>query len=226
MRMFFITIILLMTINALSAQNLYENPIRAYIDGTEVLSYKTEEYEISLAPRLSDKEYGFGKELKLVLVLKNDDENPVDFNPANIKAYTEKKGKRKELDVYTANEYLKKLKKNILWFGPDNVEKVNATTTIKDGQGQKTGKVESTVSVYTGGQDAAYSDAEEYVRKDAEEYVRKEYLKRNTVFPVQELNGIIAVENRKTHHRRVGIVSVLLVHQEWKVCLRQASYHR
>ena len=106
-----------------------------------------------------------------------------------IKAYTEKRGKRKELNVYTANEYLKKLKKNILWFGPDNVEKVNATTTIKDGQGQKTGKVESTVSVYTGGQDAAYSDAEEYVRK--------EYLKRNTVFSGQELNGIIAVENPK-----------------------------
>lgn len=189
MRLFFIAIILLAAINALSAQTLYENPLRAYIDGAEVLSYKTEEYEISLAPRLSDKAYGLGKELKLVLVLKNDGEIPVDFNPANIKAYTEKKGKRKELNVYTANEYLKKLKKNILWFGPDNVEKVNATTTIKDGQGQKTGKVESTVSVYTGGQDAAYSDAEEYVRK--------EYLKRNTVFSGQELNGIIAVENPK-----------------------------
>lgn len=189
MRLFFITIILLAAINALSAQTLYENPLRAYIDGAEVLSYKTEEYEISLAPRLSDKAYGLGKELKLVLVLKNDGEIPVDFNPANIKAYTEKKGKRKELNVYTASEYLKKLKKNILWFGPDNVEKVNATTTIKDGQGQKTGKVESTVSVYTGEQDAAYSDAEEYVRK--------EYLKRNTVFSGQELNGIIAVENPK-----------------------------
>ena len=189
MRLFFITIILFTAINAPSAQTLYENPICAYIDGTEVLSYKTDEHEISLAPRLSDKAYGLGKELKLVLVLKNDGEAPVDFNPANIKAYTEKNGKRKELNVYTANEYLKKLKKNILWFGPDNVEKVNATTTIKDGQGQKTGKVESTVSVYTGGQDAAYSDAEEYVRK--------EYLKRNTVFSGQELNGIIAVENPK-----------------------------
>lgn len=189
MRLFFIAIILLAAINILSAQTLYENPLRAYIDGAEVLSYKTEEYEISLAPRLSDKAYGLGKELRLILALKNDGEIPVDFNPANIKAYTEKKGKRKELNVYTASEYLKKLKKNILWFGPDNVEKVNATTTIKDGQGQKTGKVESTVSVYTGGQDAAYSDAEEYVRK--------EYLKRNTVFAGQELSGIIAIDSPK-----------------------------
>ena len=171
------------------SQTQHNNPIHTYIDGIEVLSYKTEDMELSIAPRLASKEYGLGKELKLVLVLKNDGEAPVDFNPANIKAYTEKRGKRKELNVYTANEYLKKLKKNILWFGPDNVEKVNATTTIKDGQGQKTGKVESTVSVYTGGQDAAYSDAEEYVRK--------EYLKRNTVFSGQELNGIIAVENPK-----------------------------
>lgn len=189
MRLFFITIILFTAINALSAQTLYENPIRAYIDGTEVLSYKTDEHEISLAPRLSDKAYGLGKELKLVLVLKNNGEAPVDFNPANIKAYTEKKGKRKELNVYTASEYLKKLKKNILWFGPDNVEKINAATTIKDGQGQRTGKVESTVSVYTGGQDAAYSDAEEFVRK--------EYLKRNTVFAGQELSGIIAIDSPK-----------------------------
>ena len=171
------------------SQTQHNNPIHTYIDGIEVLSYKTEDMELSIAPRLASKEYGLGKELKLVLVLKNDGEAPVDFNPANIKAYTEKNGKRKELNVYTANEYLKKLKKNILWFGPDNVEKVNATTTIKDGQGQKTGKVESTVSVYTGGQDAAYSDAEEYVRK--------EYLKRNTVFSGQELNGIIAMENPK-----------------------------
>ena len=199
MRHLFLLSLLLCSILSFS-QTQHNNPIHTYIDGIEVLSYKTEEYEISLAPRLSDKEYGFGKELKLVLVLKNDGEIPVDFNPANIKAYTEKKGKRKELNVYTANEYLKKLKKNILWFGPDNVEKVNATTTIKDGQGQKTGKVESTVSVYTGEQDAAYSDAEEYVRK--------EYLKRNTVFSGQELNGIIAVENPKGKpfelHLRLG----------------------
>lgn len=199
MRHLFLLSLLLCSILSFS-QTQHNNPIHTYIDGIEVLSYKTEEYEISLAPRLSDKEYGFGKELKLVLVLKNDGEIPVDFNPANIKAYTEKKGKRKELNVYTANEYLKKLKKNILWFGPDNVEKVNATTTIKDGQGQKTGKVESTVSVYTGGQDAAYADAEEYVRK--------EYLKRNTVFSGQELNGIIAVENPKGKpfelHLRLG----------------------
>ena len=47
MRLFFITIILFTAINALSAQTLYENPICAYIDGTEVLSYKTDEHEIS-----------------------------------------------------------------------------------------------------------------------------------------------------------------------------------
>ena len=106
-----------------------------------------------------------------------------------MQAFTKKKGKKIELDVYTASEYLKKLKKNILWFGPGNVEKVNATTTIKDGNGKKTGEMESTASVYTGGRDAAYSDAEEYVRK--------EYLKRNTVFSGENISGIIAIENPK-----------------------------
>lgn len=144
---------------------------------------------MSIAPRLASKAYGFGKEIKLYVALKNNGETPIDFNPENLKAFTMKRGKKIELDVYTASEYLKKLKKNILWFGPDNVEKVNATTTIKDGQGQKAGEVKSTVSVYTGEQDAAYSNAEEYVRK--------EYLKRNTVFSGQEISGIIAVENPK-----------------------------
>lgn len=171
------------------SQTSYNNPIRAYIDGVEVLSYKTEVMELSIAPRLASQAYGFGKEMKLYVVLKNNGDTPIDFNPANMKAFSMKKGKKIELKVYTASEYLKKLKKNILWFGPDNVEKVNTATTIKDGQGQKTGEVKSTVSVYTGGQDAAYSDAEEYVRK--------EYLKRNTVFSGQELGGIIAVENPK-----------------------------
>lgn len=171
------------------SQTQHNNPIRVYIDGVEVLSYRTGNMELSIAPRLASKAYGFGKEIKLYVALKNNGETPIDFNPVNIKAFTTKKGKKVELDIYTASEYLKKLKKNILWFGSDNVEKVNAATTIKDGHGQKTGEVESTVSVYTGEQDAAYSDAEEYVRK--------EYLKRNTVFSGQELNGIIAVENPK-----------------------------
>lgn len=183
-------LLLLLMCSTLSfSQTQHDNPIRAYIDGSEVLSYKTEDMELSIAPRLASKAYGFGKEIKLYVTLKNNGETPIDFNPENLKAFTMKKGKKIELDVYTAAEYLKKLKKNILWFGPDNVEKANATTTIKDGQGQKAGEVESTVSVYTGGQDAAYSNAEEYVRK--------EYLKRNTVFSGQELNGIIAVENPK-----------------------------
>lgn len=171
------------------SQTQHNNPIRVYIDGVEVLSYRTGNMELSIAPRLASKAYGFGKEIKLYVALKNNGETPIDFNPVNIKAFTTKKGKKVELDIYTASEYLKKLKKNILWFGPDNVENVNAATTIKDGHGQKTGEVESTVSVYTGEQDAAYSDAEEYVRK--------EYLKRNTVLSGQELNGIIAVENPK-----------------------------
>lgn len=185
--LFFLLLLLCSTLSFSQAQ--HDNPIRAYIGGVEVLSYKTGNMELSIAPRLASKAYGFGKEIKLYVVLKNNGETPIDFNPANMKAFTVRKNKEVELDVYTASEYLKKLKKNILWFGPDNVEKVNATTTITDGRGQKTGEVESTASVYTGGQDAAYSDAEEYVRK--------EYLKRNTVFPEQEISGIIAVENPK-----------------------------
>lgn len=188
MRHLFLLLLLLCSILSFS-QTQHNNPICAYIDGTEVLIYKTKVMELSIAPRLASKAYGFGKEIKLYVVLKNNGDSPIDFNPVNIRAFTTKRGKKAELDVYTASEYLKKLKKNILWFGPDNVETVNSATTIKDGQGQKTGEVKSTVSVYTGGQDAAYSDAEEYVRK--------EYLKRNTVFPGQELNGIIAVENPK-----------------------------
>lgn len=185
----FFTILLLSCSVLLFSQTRYDNPIRVYIDGVEVLSYSTENLEISLAPRISSKSYGFGKEMRLYVVLRNQGESPLDFNPKGITAFTIRKGKEVELEVYSASEYLKKLKKNILWFGPDNVEKVNAATAIKDGQGQNTGEVESTISVYTGGQDAAYSDAEEYVRK--------EYLKRNTVFSGQELNGIIAVENPK-----------------------------
>ena len=188
MRHLFLSLLLLCSTLSFS-QTQHNNLIRVYIDGVEVLSYRTGNMELSIAPRLASKAYGFGKEIKLYVALKNNGETPIDFNPINIKAFTTKKGKKVELDIYTASEYLKRLKKNILWFGPDNVEKVNSATTIKDGQGKKTGEVESTVSVYTGEQDAAYSDAEEYVRK--------EYLKRNTVFSGQELNGIIAVENPK-----------------------------
>lgn len=179
----------LLDVSYIFSQTRYDTPIRAYIGGVEVLSYKTENLELSLAPRLSSKSYGFGKEIRLYVVLRNQGESPLDFNPKTIKAFTVKKGKEVELKVYSSSEYLKKLKKNILWFGPDNVESVNTSTSIKGGEGQMIGNVESNTNVYTGGRDAAYSDAEEYVRK--------EYLKRNTVFAGQELSGIIAIDSPK-----------------------------
>ena len=59
MRYLFLSLSLLCS--ALSfAQTQHKNPIHAYIDGVEVLSYKTDGMELSFAPRLSDKLYGFG----------------------------------------------------------------------------------------------------------------------------------------------------------------------
>lgn len=186
---FLIAYVLFVNVSHIFSQIRYDSPIRAYIDGVEVLSYETENLELSLAPSLSSKSYGFGKEIRLYIVLRNQGESPLDFNPKTIKAFTVKKGEEVELKVYSSSEYLKKLKKNILWFGPDNVESVNTSTSIKGEEGQMIGNVESNTNVYTGGRDAAYSDAEEYVRK--------EYLKRNTVFAGQELSGIIAIDSPK-----------------------------
>lgn len=111
-------------------------PMRAYIDGADVLTFKTEALEVELAAYLVDKMYGPGKEVNLHLQLKNTEDVPVDFNPSKMVAYMIKKGMKVEVDVYSASDYLFKVDNSIIWYGPSNEETMTSTTTVKGRDGR------------------------------------------------------------------------------------------
>ena len=173
----------------LYSQNRYDMPMRAYVDGADVLTFKTENVEIELAAYLIDKMYGPGKEVNLHITLKNTGERPVDFNPGKMVAYLIKKGKKIEVDIYSASDYLFKVDNSIIWYGPSNEETQTSTTTVKGRDGKTIKSVESETKRYTGERDAAYMDAEDYVNSN--------YVRRNTVFLGQETSGLIVIGNTK-----------------------------
>lgn len=177
-----------------SAQKIYKDAVSAYSDDMPVRSYITDKVEVAVGADVKKREYGFGEELRLYIIVKNKCEMPVNVGPENIKISVTEGKEFTELNVLTAKEYLKKIKKNILLFGPDNKEDVKVETKVRavDGWGlESMGGINSTTktSVYTGARDEAYSSAEEFVNA--------EYLKKNTLLNGEELNGFVATKISK-----------------------------
>lgn len=171
------------------SQNEYTTPHAAYVDGEQLLVYDNDKVFISAIARITSQDYGFGNDLKIALSITNKSDTPFNFIPEESTAYEIRKGKEKELKVYSSKEFLKRMRKNILWFGPDNVENVSVSTEVKDGTGKKIGSVSSKTQVYTGAADEAFDNAEEYVRKN--------YLKKNTLIKGNEVKGVLAVQKPK-----------------------------
>ena len=170
--------------------NTYTNPHSAYVNGEELLVFDNENMFISAVARITSKDYGFGNELKVALSLTNKSDIPVNFIPEKCTAFEMRKSKKKELKVYSSKEFLKKMRKNILWFGPDNVESVaGANTVVKDKNGNKLGSVSTNAKMYTGAADEAY--------KNADDYIREMYLKKNTLFRDKEVKGILVIQKPK-----------------------------
>ena len=171
--------------NVAGTGNVYRDPQIAYMDGNRFCIYDNNKFYImATGPFKGKKEFG------IRFLIRYKAGQPVDFNPDESKAYMTLESGITELKAYSAEEYLNKLNKRILWFGPSNMESASSTVTnVTDGLGNKVGTVQSETQVYTGAADEAYAEAERSVRED--------YLKRNTLFEGREVEGRIAVAKPK-----------------------------
>jgi len=174
---------------SLFSQDMYNTPEIRYINGVKVQNYVDDRVDIgSYSEQKSG--YGLGKETSVFFAIKNIGNLLVDIDPSKITAYYIDKNKNeKPLKVYSYEAYLKKSKRNILWFGPDNVEKATAKTEVKNASGQVIGTVETKAETYTGANKDAQSDAEYDISKS--------YLKRNTLDAGQATKGIVVVQKAK-----------------------------
>ena len=185
-----------------TAQKVYKDAVLTYSNDMPVYSYTTDKVELIVTPDIDNRIYGFGKELRLYIRVKNKSETPINIGPELVKVSVAKGNGSSDLYVYTANEYLNSIQKNILLFGPDNKEKVSVTTTAtaKDETGMKIGEFQASTStyVYTGALDEAYSSTKEFVSA--------KYLKRNTLFNGQEAKGFVAAKiTKKTKNKPIEI---------------------
>ena len=191
-----------------SAQKIYRDAAFAYVDDMPVRTYITDEVEVAVARDVKKRKYGFGEEVRFYITVLYNGDVPVNVGPKNIKLSVANGKGFTESDVLTAKEYLKRIKTNILLWGPDNIEKVASVETetkVRDvnSWGVETGSgINSTttasMSVYTGAADEAYSSAEEFVKA--------EYLKTNTLLKGDELNGFVATKiSRKAKKNPIEI---------------------
>lgn len=171
------------------SQNAYNSQESVYVDGREVLSYVMNDIELYVTAGKTNNRYGFGKEIVVDIMFKNNKDESIEFNPGLIDASYSKKGKLRKLKVYSENDYMKKVNKNILLWGPDNTKNIQTKTEVKDNNGNKVGEVSTTSQIYTGDADDAYNDMHKYI-KDC-------YIKRNTVFPSKEVRGFMVIESFK-----------------------------
>lgn len=135
----------------------------------------------------------FESKFSILVYLVNNGNRGVNISPSNFTiTYVNHTGKDIETGVYEADEWRKRERRNILWFGPENTSQVRVEkkSEVKDNSGNIVKGNETTTStVYTGAKDAAY----EQLDKSLEGYLRK-----STVAPKKSATGYIILKNKKT----------------------------
>ena len=170
-----------------------------YKGGYKTLCAGTENARVLVYVR---DEKSFAKHLSLWVAIKNDSKDAITFNPDRIEAMVIDNAEHKDIcKAYTAQELIKKEKRNIFWFGPDNVKNVttNSNITTKDAYGNVITRTDgsATTQVYTGDRDKAIADAEHKIKTS--------YLQKITIFPEEMKEGEIVLKNKKAKNIIVSI---------------------
>lgn len=150
--------------------------------------------ETSIIVKVKD-EKEFAKHSSLVVAIKNGSDKSVTFNPEEIEAKViDNSGREEKCKAYTAQELIKKERRNIFWFGPNNVSSVttNSSITTRDKHGNvvTTTDGKATTQVYTGAKEEAMADAENKIQES--------YFQKTTIFPGKFKHGEIVLKNRKS----------------------------
>lgn len=184
-------LLLLACLTGIRAQQTFTGPKSSYQNGEQVLTFDNDK----LTARISVKEgapfLGFDKNPQIYVYVKNKNVENLSIDPKTFKCSYEKKGKIKNVEVYTAKVLYEKVDNNIFWAMSNNkTETSKVESTSKDKHGNKE-RQQSTVttSVYTGEADRE----REYTKAKIDEV----YLRRNDLEAGQEVEGMIVTDRVK-----------------------------
>lgn len=192
MKKLFVFLFVICTFSAFG-QVTYDVPEIIYRDGTEYQCFTTGSIQVILSVDKGAPLRGFDKNPMVTLLVKNNGTHSVLVDPSNLTAVAVNGDKYKDVDVYTQKQLKSKVNKKIIWFGPNDTEKVQVSTTVehknKYGETTSTTKGTTTSEVYTG------EGSNE--RTKAAHFIDHMYLKKNSVMPNESISGIIMTDKVK-----------------------------
>lgn len=197
MKCVLISICLLFLSTTLYGQRIFQGDTVKFLDGNKVILCNGDNVEVAvLFSENIEKNHTFW------ITISNSTSYDINFDPSNIKVVYVKKGEKEEHEVFTYEQYLKRKKRQLFWFGPSNIEQVSHTqgqSKIKDEHGMEVASVEShvTTQVYTGAHDKAVSNVENKLRAN--------YLKKTTIFANGTVSGMVVAKNPKVDNLVVRI---------------------
>ena len=183
-------LLFMLIVTTLNAQRVVTVDSISYNNGYKSLFAFDDNWGIRV--RVKDKPV-FESKLVVSVALWNNGGRGVNISPSNFTAtYINSLGKEVEVGAYEADEWRKRERRSILWFGPENTRQVTVErkSQVHDNNGNSIEENETTTSrVYTGAKDAAYERLDESLR---------DYLRKSTVVPQKLLSGYLILKNKKT----------------------------
>ncbi len=213
-----------------SKQPIYETPLlnekqTIYENGEAWPYYNKNGIVISMTNK---KVHDYGKYFQIPIVIANNSMFPIEFEPNNINAkLIDKKGNEKVLKVYSAEEYMKKVRRQQNWAialtaigeGLAAAGAGYSTSTTNSsyigssyGTGYNIGSFSSTTITY----DAAAAYQAQVIASErvasysssllSDRAIKEEgYLKRTTIYPGEAISGYINIERKKGTFMTVNI---------------------
>lgn len=175
MKCVLICISLLFLSTTLYGQKVFQGDTVKFLDGNKVILCNGDNVDVAVL--FSEN---IEKNHVIWITITNSTSHDINFDPSNIKVVYTKKGNIEVQKVFTYEQYLKRKKRQLFWFGPSNIEPISQI------------QVQSmiiTTQVYTGAHDKAVSDIEDKLRAY--------YLKKTTIFANGTVSGMVVAKNPK-----------------------------
>lgn len=199
-KIIFICMGIICSIYSSNAQIVVECNDVEYIDGKKVMKISNERATVVI---FFEDIGEFGKHFPFEIFIGNNGEKfTVDPAKIIIQSY-HKKNATKECYALTSEEWWKITRRNIYWFGPDNVEEITTQVSTDSSSRSNGDYVSGTVN--TTAKTTVYTGEKDKKMKEAKAEIDDNYLKKSTVYPKESISGSLRGGNTKALNLKIKI---------------------
>ena len=175
-------------------QNILEGKVVKYYNGTKVILCSNNGLDVGIGIDGNK----INKHQKIYIIVFNHVDKSILVDPSNIHVAYVKYGERHDCEIYSCDEYVRKVRRNILWFGPSNTGTIYTTGTSNsyDSYGNSTTtRTSVATNVYTGANNEASDDAEFDIRGHSPVLLTRKLflhydLENKTLYPTKYIRAL------------------------------------